>query len=480
VTIQSLPRKKYPVKILQFGAGNFLRGFADWMVQEANDKAGFNAGITVVQSVSTSTALAKQKGVYTVTLKGFREEEFVSQRYKIDVIQKVINATEDFRSFLDEASNPDLQFIISNTTEAGITVSESDKTPDVVASTFPGKLTQLLHARFKKGIARNLIILPTELIEQNGSFLNSCVREYAKQWNFPIPFFDWLDRYVTFCNTLVDRIVPGYPKKEKEQVNAELGYIDELALEGEWFHFWAIEGPSWLEKVLPFKKAGLNVVVTDDLQLYRLRKVRVLNGAHTCMAPIGYLAGLSTVRDTVDHPVIGRYVKRLIYDDVITHIPGDLFELEKYAEEVINRFRNPAIEHHLTSITVNSFLKFKIRVLPSLLAQVEKNGLVPERPVYALAALFFFYRGLKEGKEIPLSDNPEIISAVKLMWGEASFSKEGMIAMCSKILARKEWWGSDLSIIPGFAEQTGAHLYAIDQVGIEESLKEMEEVIAER
>ncbi len=475
-TIQTLSRKKYPVKILQFGSGNFLRGFADWLVQEANDRVKFNAGVVVVQSVSNSTALAKQKGVYTVLLKGLRDEEFFSKRYKIDVIQRVINANTEFKSFLEEAANPELQFIFSNTTEAGIIFSEDDNSPEVAASTFPGKLTQLLYARFKKGIGKSLVVLPTELIEQNGLLLNSCVIAYARKWNLPASFSHWLNQYVTFCNTLVDRIVPGYPKKAKEQINAELGYLDELVLEGEWFHLWAIEGPSWLERVLPFKKAGLNVVITDDLAPYQLRKVRVLNGAHTCMAPIGYLAGLLTVRDTVDHPIIGRFIKRLIYDDVIPHIPGDVVELEIYAEEVINRFRNPAIEHLLTSIAVNSFLKFKIRVLPSLPAQVEKSGVVPDRPAYALAALFFYYRGLKGGKEIHLSDSEEIILTMKSLWCDASFSKKGMIELCAKILSRKEWWGQDLSTIPTLAEQTGAYLYSIDQLGIVESMKEIETV----
>lgn len=478
VPIQSLPRKNYPVKILQFGAGNFLRGFADWMVQEANDNVNFNAGIAIVQSVSSSNALAKQQGVYTVILKGIHEDEFVSKCYKIDAIQRVVNATDDVDAFLKEAVNPDLQFIISNTTEVGIVFSEKDIDVHAIASTFPGKLTQLLHLRFQQSIDKSLIVLPTELIEHNGTFLKACVQQYAQAWALPSAFAQWLNKHVTFCNTLVDRIVPGYPKKPREAVNAELGYADGLVVEGEWFHLWAIEGPRWLEEVLPFKKAGLNVLVTNDLTPYRLRKVRVLNGAHTCMAPIGYLAGLQSVRDTIDHPIIGRYIKRLIYDDVVPYIPGDLLDLEKYAEEVINRFRNPAIEHQLAAITVNSFSKFKIRVLPSLMAQVEKNGVLPERLAYAMAALFFYYRGWKGGKEIPLNDNNEIMAYLKSVWEDAHHSRDGMIDLCLKVLAQKEWWGSDLSAIPMLAEQTGSYLYAIDQVGIVESMKEMESVIS--
>ncbi len=471
--VHELARNLYPVKILQFGTGNFLRGFTDWMVYQINQKTDLNAGVSVVQSISNSNALTEQEGVYTVIVKGIHKEEFVSHQYKIDVIQRVVNPYQDFSAYLHEAINPDLQVIISNTTEAGIVFSPEDKDIDTVASTFPGKLTQLLYKRFQHKLDNSLLVLPTELISQNGVELKSCIQKYSREWLLPFEFNTWLNTHVTFCNTLVDRIVSGFPKKPKEAVYEELGYIDDLVVEAEWFHLWVIEGPRWIEEVLPFKKAGLNVIYTHDLASYQLRKVRILNGAHTCMASIGYLAGLQTVREAIEHPVVGRFIKRLIYDDIMPHIPGDLLELEHYAEEVINRFRNPAIDHQLISISLNSFPKFKARVIPSLLAQVDKNGLISPRFAYAFAALIFFYRGLRDGREIPLKDSEEVILFMRKVWGEGSYSKSGMEQLCRNVLANESWWGKDLTSIPNLVEWTSQYLYDIDQHGILESLAKL-------
>ena len=472
-SVRELSRNIYPVKILQFGSGNFLRGFADWMVQQANEKTGFDAGVSVVQSVSQSDTLKQQEGVYTVILKGIHDGEFVSRHKKIDVIQRVINPTTDFASFINEALNPDLQFIISNTTEAGITFSKEDTDVATVASTFPGKLTQLLYRRFQEKFDSALLVLPTELIEQNGTTLKACILKYSGHWYLPSKFLIWLNTHVTFCNTLVDRIVSGFPKKPKQEVYEELGYVDELAVEGEWFHLWVIEGPRWINEVLPFKKAGLNVIYTHDLEPYRIRKVRILNGAHTCMACVGYLACLQTVRESIEHPVIGRFIKRLIYDDIVPHLPGELVELEKYAEEVISRFRNPAINHQLLSISLNSFSKFAVRVLPSLLAQSDKNGMMADRLIYSFAALIYFYGGLKNGKAITLKDSDEVIAFMAHAWEEAAPSKRGMEDLCRKVLAKKEWWGKDLTEVPQLVEHTARHLFEISRRGVLESLKEL-------
>lgn len=471
--IHQLARNQYPVKILQFGSGNFLRGFADWMVQQANEKTGFNAGVSVVQSVSQSDTLKQQEGVYTVIFKGIHDGEFVSSHQKIDVIQRVVNPTLDFDAYLNEALNPDLQFIISNTTEAGITFSKQDTHVATLASTFPGKLTQLLYKRFQENIDSPLLVLPTELIEQNGTLLKACIVNYSGHWSLPSEFLIWLNTHVTFCNTLVDRIVSGFPKKNKEAVYEELGYVDELAVEGEWFHLWVIEGPRWINEILPFKKAGLNVIYTHDLEPYRIRKVRILNGAHTCMACVGYLAGMQTVRESIEHPVIGRFIKRLIYDDIVPHLPGELVELEKYAEEVINRFRNPALNHQLLSISLNSFSKFAVRVLPSLLAQADKNGMLAPRLMYSFAALIYFYGGLKNGKAITLKDSDEVIVFMAHAWQEAAPSKSGMENLCKKVLAKKEWWGKDLTEVPQLVEHTARHLFEISRRGVLDSLKEL-------
>lgn len=467
--IQDFARNRYPVKILQFGTDNFLLGFADWIIQEANDKVGFNAGVSVVQSTSNGDTLNTQEGVFTVILKGIYEEEFVRRQYKIDAIQRVVNPLQNFQSFLDEALNPDLQFIISNSIEGGILFTPADKF-NILASSFPGQLTQLLYHRFQNNLNNSLLILPTELIEQNGTTLKACVKKYARHWVLSPEFDIWLTRHVTFCNTLVDRIVSGVPRKPKEMYYNELGYADELALEGEWFYQWVIDGPRWIEEVLPFKKAGLNIIYTHDLTPYRLRKVRILNGAHSCMACVGYLAGLSTIRETIEHPVIGKFVKRMIFDDIISTLAGDLFELEKFAEEVIIRFRNPAIDHQLIAITHDSFSKFSVRVVPSLLAHIEKNGTMPERIAYSMAALFYFYR---DERAIPLNDRTDVVLFMEEVWKDTEYLKSDMENLCAKVLANELIWGNDLSKVPHLAERTAHYLLEIHQKGIIESLKNL-------
>jgi tagaturonate reductase len=468
--INELPRMAYPVKVLQFGSGNFLRGFVDWMIQVANEKTGFNAGVSVIQNVSNGDALKRQDGVYTVVLKGIQEGEFVSQRHKIDVIQRVVDPVRDFESFIKEASNTDLQFIVSNTTESGIVFSDRDRSVATLASTFPGKLTQLLYKRFREKIDNPLLVLPTELIEQNGSVLKSCIQKYSGHWSLPTDFNLWLNKHVTFCDTLVDRVVSGFPKKDKEVVYNELGYTDDLVVEGEWFHLWAIEGPRWIGEVLPFRKAGLNVIYTSDLAPYRLRKVLTLNGAHTCMAVVGSLAGLQTVREAIEHPVIGKYLKRVIFDDIVPNIPGDLIELKKYAEQVISRFRNPSIDHQLQAIRLNSFSKFAVRVLPSLLSQKERNGIASDRLVFALASLLYLYGGLRNGRSIPLNDNPEILERMATAWSVATRTPSGLEDLCKNVLSKQEWWGRDLTLIPNLISRVADQLLELDQKEIEACL----------
>jgi len=469
--IHQLPRANYPVKVLQFGSGNFLRGFADWMLQVMNNKLDFNAGVSVVQSVSKGDALQAQHGVYTVMLKGIRDDEFVSEHLKVDVIQRVIHPASDFKTFLEEGLNPDLQFIISNTTEAGIQFSSEDKDVNVLATTFPGKLTQLLFTRFNNGLSNQILVLPTELIEDNGDQLKSMVQKYVKHWSLPAEFSLWLNAHVTFCNTLVDRIVSGFPKKQQDTLFNELGYKDELVVEAEWFHLWVIEGPRWMDEVLPLRKAGFNVVFTNDLAPYRTRKVRILNGAHTGMAIMGRLMGLKTVREAIDNSELGNFMRRLIYDEILPDIPGDLNELEKYAEEVINRFRNPAIEHKLESITLNSFSKFNVRILPSLIDHIERNGRVPERLSFMLASLLYFFRGADPA--VIIKDSEEIVTQMKEAWAGNDLSQPQIFDFCQHILS-KPIWGANLTEYSHLISHTSKQLYAICSSGIRKSLQTIE------
>jgi tagaturonate reductase len=422
----------------------------------------------VIQSVSRSETLQSQHGVYTVILKGIRDDEFVSEQLKVDVIQRVINPTTDFKAFLEEGLNPDLQFIISNTTEAGIEFSPADESVNVLASTFPGKLTQLLFTRFNDNQNNQLIVLPTELIENNGDKLKMIIHQYVQHWSLPTSFGLWLTTNVTFCNTLVDRIVSGFPKKPKEILFEELGYEDELVVEGEWFHLWVIEGPRWIEEVLPLKKAGFNVIFTNDLSPYRVRKVRILNGAHTGMALVGRQLGLHSVREAIDDPALGNFLRRMIYDEIIQQIPGDINELEEYASEVINRFRNPAIDHKLESILLNSFSKFNVRVLPSIIDNLERNGNVPVRLSFILAALLYYYRSTD--KEFAIKDSSEIIAMMKEGWANTDLSEPQIFQFTDKIL-RQPIWGFDLNKYPQLIAQTSQQLFTITSCGMLEGVK---------
>lgn len=471
--ISSLPRNQYPVKILQFGAGNFLRGFADWMIHEANRMVGFNAGVAVVQTISSSTTLQDQGGAYTVILKGIRDEEFVNEYFRIDAIQRVVYPSLDYNSFLKEALNTDLQIIISNTTEAGIHFLPNDSKADVPAISFPGKLTQLLYQRFKQNLNNRIVILPTELIEQNGTILKSIVEQYAQLWELPAEFNLWLASNITFCNTLVDRIVSGFPKKPAAQVFEEIGYKDELVVEAEWFHLWVIEGPDWIEEVMPFQKAGFNVIITKDLSLYRVRKVRILNGAHTSLAVIGCAIGIKNVREALEHPHLGKFIRRLIYDEILPQIPGDIQELKKYAATVIDRFRNPAIDHKLESIALNSFSKYKVRLLPSLIDNLNRNDQVPKGLAFTLAALLYYYRGHEGETQFTLNDSPEVIEFTKKAWSSAESSQFKINSVCQKILFNP-YWDVDFKKYPNLVDSACHLLFSMVSKGIMESLKRLE------
>jgi tagaturonate reductase len=469
--IESLPRQTYPVKVLQFGTGNFLRGFADWMIQHGNHKLGLEMGVVAIQSVSNDNTLTNQKGLFTVVERGLVDGEFRSTPQRIDVIQRVVNAQTQFDIFLKEAENPDLQVILSNTTELGIQFDATDGSFSKPATTFPGKLTQLLFWRFQCLADQPLIVLPCELIERNGDRLRECVLNYADHWQLDKPFIDYINR-ITFCNTLVDRIVPGRASDETNLMHT-LGYQDGLITSCEPYHLWAVEAPPWVPEVFPLHKAGVNFIYTDQLEYYRVRKVRILNGAHSIMAPVGYLAGIETVQQSMEHKIIGSFITNCIREEILLTLPGDPMELRPYAEEIIQRFLNPTIRHALMSITLNSFSKWRVRLLPSIKSYYQVKEFVPERISFGLAAQFFLYRGLKGGKDIDLKDDPLIIKEMKHHWQNASFTEKGMEQLAEVLLSNSSWLGEDLSSIGELKEKVGHYLYLIDQIGIVASLEEL-------
>lgn len=438
--------KNRPIKILQFGEGNFLRGFVDWMVEEMNEKAGFDGDIQIIQPLNQGMGkmLNDQDGLYHLQLQGIQNGEIIDELKLITCVRGVINPYQDYQDYLSLAANPDLQFIISNTTEAGITFDPNDVLKEnVVPKTFPGKLTALLHQRFQifnENPSKGLIIIPCELIEKNGEMLKKCVLQYAELWDLAIGFITWIEESNLFCNTLVDRIVPGFPKDNIFEIQQKIGFEDSMIVKAEPFHLWVIEGPQSLREIFPADQAELEVKFVEDLSPFRTRKVRILNGAHTAMVPLAYLKGIRTVREAVEDEEMGAIIRETIYKEIIPTLDLPSEELKKYANEVLDRFRNPFIRHELASIALNSISKFKVRVLPSMVEYHQNFGTWPKNLVKSLAALILFYRGECNGESLPLNDGQEILDFFKAVW-----KKGNMEEIVTSILTQEEFWGIDLS-----------------------------------
>lgn len=470
------PAPAHPERILQFGEGNFLRAFVDWMIHEMNQKAGFNAGVTVVQPIDRGLVemLNAQDGLYTVCLTGIKNGQAVQEQTLVDCIQRGINPYHDFENYLATTHNPELRFIISNTTEAGITFDNQDQLDDAPPGSFPAKLTRLLYERFQAfdgDVSKGLIIIPCELIDRNGDILRDVVQQYADLWKLPANFKNWIANACTFCNTLVDRIVPGYPKDRIAELQETLGYEDKLIAEGERFHLWVIEAPAWVEQEFPAKKAGLNVIFTDDMTPYRTRKVRILNGAHTAMVPMAYLYGLRTVQETIEHEVLGKYVSDLVYDEIIPTLDLPEAELKSFAADVLDRFRNPYIKHFLISIALNSTSKYETRVLPSLLEYVNRKGELPKRIVFALASLIRFYKGeTPDGENIPLNDDADRLAFFRELWAKHG---NDLPTLAQHVLAQTTYWGKDLNQIPELSAQLGKYLQLLETENMEITLSNL-------
>ncbi|SMF08617.1 tagaturonate reductase [Alteromonadaceae bacterium Bs31] len=461
----------YKERVLQFGEGNFLRAFVNWMIHKMNKEAQFDAGVVVVQPIDKGliNMLNDQDGLYTIYLNGIKNGEAVSENEVVDCIQRGIDPYVDFDAVKAVAASEDLRFVISNTTEAGISYHEGDKLSDAPPASFPAKMTALLHHRFEafSGAAdKGLIIIPCELIDRNGDNLRRIILQYAEEWGLSAEFKAWVEEHNIFCNTLVDRIVPGYPRDKAEQLTKELGYNDNLIVEGEQFHLWVIEGPASVKDEIPSEQCGLDVVFTDNMEPYRTRKVRILNGAHTTMVPVSYLYGIEYVRESVEDEVVGAYVKSAIFDEICPTLDLPDEELKRFANDVLDRFRNPYLKHALMSISLNSVSKFKTRVLPSVTEYIARKGALPQKLCYSLAALISFYKGEVNGKEIALNDDQAVLDFAKETWAAYDGSAESAKAVASKFLSNEEFWGQDLTAIDGMAELVGNNVAAILEKGI--------------
>lgn len=472
--------KNAPEKVLQFGEGNFLRAFVDSFIDIMNEQSDFNGKVVVVQPRPKRTphtiadSLNAQNGLYTLYLRGFENGEKVNYKRIISCISRCLNAHSDFEDVQKCAENPDLRYIVSNTTEAGIVYDPSCQFTDTPASSFPGKLTQFLYHRFElfgSETGKGFILLPCELIDNNGAALKECVLKYAVQWNLGNDFIQWLETENTFCSTLVDRIVTGYPASEIPSLTEENQYEDEALTTGEVFGFWAIEGPEWLNKELPFKEANLPVLITHDHKPYKKRKVRILNGAHTSMVLGAYLAGQNIVRGCMEDDIIRDYMNKAIYDEIIPTIDLPKEELENFAFSVTERFKNPFIDHSLLAIALNSTSKWKARVLPTLKDYVTQTGALPKCLTASFALYTAFYKNGQSLDEkglhaVRFDGTTYLISDDKNVLEFFYAHKNDSNAELSKALSENsEFWGEDLSSLPGFVRTVTEILDQIDSYG---------------
>ena len=469
--------KNAPERVLQFGEGNFLRAFADYWFDMANEKAGWNGKCVLVQPIAQGLTqlINRQEGLYTLYLRGRQNGEKVDAKRVISSVSRCLNPYEkqDYDAMMDVAAGEALEYIVSNTTEAGIVYDPSCRLEDCPPASFPAKLTQVLLHRWRAG-RPGVVVLSCELIDNNGKELLRCVNQYIKQWGLEEGFARWVNGDCTFCSTLVDRIVPGRIRDAAEaaRLEDENGYRDALIDVGEVFGVWNIEGPEWLAEKLPFRAAGLNCPVVPDVTPYKKRKVRILNGAHTGFVPGAYLAGYDIVRDCMQDDVILGFMNRMLHEEVIPTLPLDRQDLEAFAAAVQDRFNNPFINHELMSITLNSTSKWRARNMPSLLEYAQTAGKLPPCLAMSFAAYLAFYssdiqalteQGLvcrrPKGNEYTVSDDRWVL--------EFYYSRRGVSdeTLVHDVMTNEKMWGQDLTLVPGFEQAAAENLRRIRTEG---------------
>lgn len=474
---RDFPGAQYPERILQFGEGNFLRAFVDWQIDLLNQHTDLNAGVVIVRPIDSDfpPSLSTQDGLYTTIIRGLNEQgEAVSDARLIRSVNREISVYSDYPAFLKLAHNPDMRFVFSNTTEAGISYHADDKFDDAPAVSYPAKLTRLLFERythFNGAADKGWVIIPCELIDYNGEALSELVLRYARQWDLPQGFITWLNESNTFCSTLVDRIVTGYPRDEVDSLQQSLGYKDGFLDTAEHFYLFVIQGPKSLAAELRLDKFPLNVLIVDDIKPYKERKVAILNGAHTALVPVAYQAGLDTVGESMNDDAICAFVEKAIYQEIIPVLDLPRDELASFASAVTGRFRNPYIKHQLLSISLNGMTKFRTRILPQLLAGQKATGKLPARLTFALAALIAFYRAERNGEKYPVQDDAHWIERYQQLWSLHHDKQISTTSLVESVLAVKDHWEQDLTQVEGLVAQVSADLNAILTKGMREAVK---------
>jgi len=473
------PLQNMPEKVIQFGEGNFLRAFVDWQFNELNKKGIFNGKVVLVQPLDKGMidVINEQDGLYTLLLRGIQNGKETENTDVITSVSRGINPYEDWNGFLECAANPELRYMVSNTTEAGIAYSSLPFPVNDCPATFPAKAAAFLYERFKKFNGdenKGLIILACELIENNGSALKKYILKHAEDWKLGNDFISWIENANYFCNTLVDRIVPGYPKDEIKEITLKLSYDDKIIVAAEIFHLWVIEGDERIKDELPFAKAGLNVVWTDDIQKYRTLKVRILNGAHTTFTIPSFLSGNDTVKESINDEALGKFINEAIFNEILPILNFPEEKKLQFAENIIERFQNPFIKHYLLSISLNSISKFKVRVLPSLLEYNKKFNRLPDVLTFSLASLILFYRNnfLNYNKLVlrnyEINDDPAVIAFFKDL-GPESDTPEAI----KLTLSNKDFWDADLNQIEGLTEKVTKYYTLISNIGIREAIEKI-------
>ncbi|ADO48537.1 tagaturonate reductase [[Enterobacter] lignolyticus] len=474
---RDFPGAQYPERVIQFGEGNFLRAFVDWQIDLLNEHTDLNAGVVIVRPIESAfpPSLSTQDGLYTTIIRGLNEKgEAVSDARLIRSVNREISAYTDYAEFLKLAHNPQMRFVFSNTTEAGISYHAGDTFEDAPAVSYPAKLTRLLFERFSyfNGDAdKGWVIVPCELIDYNGDALRELVLRYAQEWALPAAFVAWLSTANTFCSTLVDRIVTGYPRDEAAQLENGLGYKDGFLDTAEHFYLFVIQGPKTLARELRLDKYPLNVLIVDDIKPYKERKVAILNGAHTALVPVAFLAGLDTVGEAMNDSDICAFVEKAIYQEIIPVLDLPRDELESFASAVTGRFRNPYIKHQLLSIALNGMTKYRTRILPQLLAGQAASGKLPARLTFALAALIAFYRAERSGESYPVQDDADWIERYQQLWSLHRDKQINTVTLVEAVLCVQAHWEQDLTLVNGLVGQVAADLDAILTQGMRAAVK---------
>jgi tagaturonate reductase len=415
-TVTRTPR---PVTVLQLGGGNFLRGFVDWMIQVANDAGVTDAGVAVVHATARPDPafelLRAQNGLFHVYLEGIKDGAPVREVTRVECVQEVVAAHTEFERYRELYLGEDLRLVVSNTTEAGIVYVEDEDLTAPPPASFPAKLTALLHDRYRHfdgAPDKGLAVVACELIEDNGSTLRAYVLRHAQAAGLDEGFLTWVRESCSFYDTLVDRIVPGFPRDDIDRIQAEIGFADQLVVKGEYFHVWAIGGDARIRELLPLDRAGLNVRFMADIRPFRAQKVRVLNGPHTALSALGLLLGFTSVREAFADTEVRTYVERLVAAEVLATIPGERSELEAFAADILERFTNPYLHHRLADIALNAVAKWRTRNLP-VYVDLARAGTPAPLTAFSLATVLLLQQGAAGVEGFTPADDADTLTALR-------------------------------------------------------------------